>query len=240
MDFDLEDEPAVTVMEETFGLSKIEQVQIDFLRYKDSVASMNKRASELVVTDEASNRLAVEMAGQSAAMFKAIEDKRKEIVQAPNAFVKAVNTFAKEYTSALDGIKSGLGQKITRWAQEQERKRLEAQRKANEDAQRLQAEINAAAKAVDEAPAIVVQPVVLEAPKVTRTASGSASLQTTWTFEVEDFSKVPDQYKVIDSVGLNKAVKGGIRQIPGVKIYEVQGARIRSASIPKWNDNEKF
>jgi len=86
----------------------------------------------------------------------------------------------------------------------------------------------------------VVAPVVQEVAKVTRTSAGSATQTTTWTYEVTDFAAMPDQYKLEDKVGLNKAVKGGIRQIPGVRIYEVQGTRIRSAALPAFDNLEQF
>ena len=238
MIFDLDD--SVELMaEETFALSKIQQVQIDFARYKDKVADMQKAALILSIVDADTNKTAVEMAGQSVAIHKAIEDKRKEIVKSPNDFVKAVNTFAKEYTTALETIKATIGQKITRYAQEQERKRLEAQRKANDEAKKLQDEINQAAEAAQEQPQVVVLPIVQEAPKVTRTSSGSATQTTTWTFEVTDFALLPDQFKMADSVSLNKAVKAGLRQIPGVNIYQIQGTRIRSSSLP-FDNLEQF
>lgn len=230
----------VEILEENFSLSRIEQARIDFDKYKVSVAVMDQKAAALDIIDDATNQTAVEMAGQSAAMFKKIEDKRKEIVKEPNEFIKAVNAFAKQYTERLDDIKRLLGFKITRYDQEQTRSRLEAQRKANEEAKRLQDEIDAAAKANNETPAVVVAPVVFETPKITRTSAGSASQKTTWTFEVKDFAALPDKFKQVDRVAINAEVKAGIRQIPGVRIYQEQKTQIRSAALPQFDNLEQF
>ena len=239
MNFDLED-PTAEMAEETFALSKIEQVQIDFKRYEKNLAEMASNAGTHLINDTATNEQAVVMAGQAKAMFKAIEKKRKEVIAPASEFVAAVNQLVKPLTGILTGIETGLKQRITRYDQEQTLKRLEAQRKANEDADRLQKEIDAAAKESGETPAIVVQSVALDVPKITRTSSGSSSQRTTWAFEVEDFAALPDKFKQIDRVALNAEVKAGIRQIPGVRIYQEQSTQIRSASIPKWDDNEKF
>lgn len=240
MNFDLDDESAVEIMESTFGLSKIEQVQIDFKRYEAVVADMLKKADALTITDNKTDIQAVEMIGQAAAMVKAIENKRKEIVKAPNEFVKAVNQFARPYTDGLASVKSKLDQKHIKFKQQEEKKRLEQQRIANEAAQRLQAEINAAAAAVDETPTVVVQPVVLEQERVTRTQSGSISIRSVWAAEVTDFAALPDKYKKVDMVSINADVKAGLRNIPGVRIYEDQRTVTRAASVPTWDDNEKF
>jgi len=127
MNFDLYEEPAVEVMESTFGLSKIQQVQVDFKKYETVVAEMKTKAAAITITDKTTDIQAVEMIGQAAAMSRAIENKRKEIVKSPNEFVKAVNQFAKPYTDGLAAIKSDLDRKHIRFAQEEERRRLELQ-----------------------------------------------------------------------------------------------------------------
>jgi len=239
MNFDL-DTPETEIMEETFGLSKIEQAQIDFRRYEQNLAEMREKATAHLITDAPTNEQAVILAGQSKAMFKAIEKKRKEVIGPASEFVSGVNQTVKPLTSALTEIETGLKQKITRYAIEQEKQRLEAQRKANEESARLQKEINAAAIQANETPCIVVSPVVAEPAKVTRTASGSASLRTTWAFAVEDFAVLPDKYKMVDRVSINNDIKAGIRNIPGVRVYEEQSTTIRAASIPKFDSLEQF
>lgn len=63
------------------------------------------------------------------------------------------------------------------------------------------------------------------APLGVRTALGTVSENRTWTWEVEDFSKVPLQYLTVDRGMVTKAVKGGAREIPGIRIFEVTGLR---------------
>ena len=241
MDFDLdENDPVMEIQEATFGLSKLQQAEIDFKRYEKNLADMAAKAGTHLIIDAQTNEEAVTLAGQSKAMFRALEKKRKEVIGPASEFVAAVNQMVKPMTAILTGIEDGLKHRITRYSQEQERRRLEQQRKANEEARSLQDEIEKAAVSAGEPSNIVVAPVVVEAPKVTRTASGSASLRTTWAFEVVDFAALPDKFKQVDRVAINNEIKAGIRQIPGVRVYEQASTMIRSASIPTWNDNEKF
>lgn len=57
---------------------------------------------------------------------------------------------------------------------------------------------------------------------VTRTwgESGSMSTGKEWAFEVEDESKVDRIYCVVEESLIRKAVKSGVREIAGVRIYE--------------------
>lgn len=97
----------------------------------------------------------------------------------------------------------------------------EARRKAEEEARARKAsaaEIEAAKKKAEEEAAkiavvapTVVSPVVQDAPKVTRTESGSASQRKVWTFEVIDAAQVPREYLMVIKCAQRpaKGVEGG-------------------------------
>lgn len=56
---------------------------------------------------------------------------------------------------------------------------------------------------------------------------GSASVRKEWKATVVDKSKVPDEYLIVDQAKLNKVVKAGVREIPGVQIEQVEGLAVR-------------
>jgi hypothetical protein len=61
----------------------------------------------------------------------------------------------------------------------------------------------------------------VEAPaKTVHTASGKVTIRSVWKHRVTDFDALPDEYKIADDVKIGKVVRAGIRQIPGVEIYE--------------------
>ena len=66
----------------------------------------------------------------------------------------------------------------------------------------------------------VVQPVVQEAPRVTRTELGSASQRKVWTFEVVNEAEVPREYLMVDEKKVRDSVRMGTRNIEGIRIFE--------------------
>lgn len=49
---------------------------------------------------------------------------------------------------------------------------------------------------------------------------GSLTKKMKWIFEIEDESQIPKEFLSIDEKKIQMAIKGGIRNIPGVKIFE--------------------
>jgi len=91
-------------------------------------------------------------------------------------------------------------------------KRAEDDRLAKEEARR-----RAIQEAHREAGHEVNAPVVLERPE---NKIGNTQTRKVWTFRVIDQKKVPDMFKVINSVSVNIAIRDGVRQIPGIDIYQ--------------------
>ncbi|GAB3319973.1 hypothetical protein GCM10027299_13190 [Larkinella ripae] len=54
-------------------------------------------------------------------------------------------------------------------------------------------------------------------PEVTSLPKG---VQLKWTFEITDPNQVPNGYWIIDEAAIKTAIAEGVRQIPGVHIYE--------------------
>jgi hypothetical protein len=208
--------------------TRVARYQFD--RYQETVENMVIQAGRHVVTDDDSNSHAVAMAGQAKAISGKIEKMRKSLVEEPNQYVKAVNNFAKQYTGKLASIETELKTKINRWQVEQQRARLEAQRKAEAEAKRIQEQIDRESKAAGVDPIQIATPVI-PVTTVTRTDNGSASLRKVWTWKLTDFGSVPDEYKVINDKAINQAVRTGIRNIPGVEIFEESQTVIRSANM---------
>lgn len=100
-------------------------------------------------------------------------------------------------------------------------------------AQQRKAEAENAEKARKEAAAFD-EPVVYVAPapvrEVARVASASgnkAAAGTKWVAEVVEIDKLPRHYMVAYQPLIDAAVKGGVREIPGVRIYETAKTSLR-------------
>jgi len=59
-----------------------------------------------------------------------------------------------------------------------------------------------------------------EAPRRVHTEMGTVGQRMIRNDRTVDFALLPDQYKIENSALLNKVVKAGIPEIPGVEIYE--------------------
>lgn len=198
----------------------IEAVRKRFQEYEERIDQMHAQATDHKVSDNNSLEAAVTMASQAKAAFKRIDDLRKEYVADPNNYVKSINGFAKVYTSKLKGIEENLKSKISSYQYALEMERRKAEQRAREEARKLQEKINKEAAAAKIEP-VQVAPQVIPQPKtIVRTEAGSASQRMEWKWEQVDFAQVPDEYKALDGVKINKAVRAGIREIAGIRIFE--------------------
>jgi hypothetical protein len=168
---------------------------------------------------------------------KQFEDKRTGYVKPLNDQVKAVNDAFKTITAPLDSAETILKQKVLIYNREQEKKRqeeiarIERERKeaeerqrvleAEHEARRLEALITEGEIIPDLPPAeIALVELPPELPTMTRTALGSATVKKVWTFEIIYPNLVPIVYLTIDEKKIREAVRAGVREIPGVRIYQ--------------------
>jgi len=49
---------------------------------------------------------------------------------------------------------------------------------------------------------------------------GKISTQKHWTFEITDISAVPIQYMQVNDVSERKAIRDGVREIAGIRIFQ--------------------
>ena len=188
--------------------------------FAESLSEMKRAAAALKVDSDESEQEAVELGTRANKLAKEVDKRRKDITQDARDFTASVNNLAKQFTEPAKRITALLKGKIGdhRQAKELERRKREAaERKAREEAQR---KIDEEARAANVEPVKLPEPVAEKPANVTRTESGSAHGQKRWTFEVEDETKVPRQYLALDSTRINAAIKAGIREIPGLKIFQ--------------------
>lgn len=179
--------------------------------------------------------------------FKKAEEERKAITDPINASVKILNSRFKTITDPLSTAEGNVKGKILAFEQERRRKAEEEAReqarlaaiKAAEDEARRKAE-EESAKAIedgqidifadpvevevkiDEASLVIPEPVVNVAP--VRGAYGSTtSVVKRWTFRVTDIAALAAYDKDLVaavSVEINKRIRDGVRDIPGLDIYQ--------------------
>lgn len=151
-------------------------------------------------------------------MEKVIEDKRITFTKPLNESLKNINDTFKKMRQPLEQARDLLTRKILTW------KRIESERVAAEQAayRKIQ-EAEAELCRLQNKPVVEEEPITI-APVVNKI--GNMQTVKRWTFEIIDFSKVPDDYKSLNNTEVNGAIRSGIRDIPGLKIYQEESLSI--------------
>lgn len=76
---------------------------------------------------------------------------------------------------------------------------------------------------------LVTQVTPAVAPNVTEGLIGAVHVSKTWTYEIVDPAAVPRDFLAVDGPAIQRAIRGGVREIPGVRIYERESVVGRAA-----------
>lgn len=195
--------------------------------FHDKVSAMEAEAAGMTVNSAAAASNATEMTGQVKRLMKSVDDRRKEIIAEPDSFVRKVNGFVKPISDRLKAIEALLKRKLSDHAYQVELQRREIERKQNEARIALQKQVDAEAKAKG-VETVTLPPVAIPTKKEpVRSDSAVSSAVPVWKHEVIDAGAVPRQYLIVDEMAIRAAIKAGIREIPGVRIFEEMEMRIR-------------
>lgn len=189
------------------------------------------KAAQIVVTDAESDQLAVEFVIEIAAAQKGTEKLRLLFTAPLNKHVKDLNALFKKSAGPLADAKKVVVGKRRVYFLEQKRKEREEEERIREEnerreVERLRLEAVAVAKnAPPPEPAPEFEPIVAKPPEPAKTirgsGGGSSTMRSHWDFKITDREKVPfPKYWILDHPEIRKAVDAGIREIPGVRIFE--------------------
>ena len=152
--------------------------------------------------------------------LKQIEGKRTSFTAPLNQSLKEINATFKKMVGPIKFAKESLTTRLMTWRrQEQARIDAERERAVKEEERRRKIQEAHAAKGhnVKEEITPVIKPVPFAINDTTK-------VQKRWTYEIEDEASVPRQYMVVDGPAITAAVRAGVRDIPGVKIYQKETA----------------
>lgn len=181
------------------------------------------KARAITVDGEGTLRLATEGLVVIKDALTQSEEKRKFFVKPLNDHTKAINGLFHRITDPLNEADRILRSKVLAY-------RAEIERAAAAERAQLQDQAVAAADAGDAvtSSALVAQADAVVTPEKTLDAGGLATVGTakTWVFEVKDPMAVPREYLIVNESKVRQAVKSGIREIPGVLIFEKETLRV--------------
>jgi len=163
--------------------------------------------------------------------IKDLEVARLAITKPINEGLGNVNTLFKTVKKPLKDAYDFLDKKVMVWRDkekekidaENERLRLETEEKNNKllAEQARREKIQQSHEERGHQTTQLEEPVFETAPEVPALKfSDSTKVRLDWTWELMDLKQIPREYLMIDKVGINKAIREGVREINGTRIYQ--------------------
>lgn len=151
-----------------------------------------------------------------------IEKKRIFFVDPHRLVIKGFNDFFKSKILELDEIEQAIKKKMLKWyraeqaikEKQAEKIRIGNQKKIDDHLEKVAAE----PEIIQEAPELKSAPAAL--PQTSKTEKARATVAKVWKWELDDISKVPREYLVISPLAVYKAVRAGVRAIPGIRQWQ--------------------
>lgn len=206
-----------------------ESVDPKELALVQQATSIETQAVAFVVASDADMVNATNLLSVIAKNKKELEEQRKFFVAPLNQQVTAINSRFRTYSLPLDCADSVLRKKVLAYRQEQERKRREEEERLRKLAEKEQAKLEKKAERKGEPAPPPIIPLHFDGPvKTVQADYGTASVKQVWTWELVDAKQVPSEYLMVDEKKISAVVKAGIRNILGVRIYQVDQLAVRA------------
>ena len=186
-------------------------------------------AANIKVKDPASDQRATDFLVRVKSAQKAVEKARLAITQPLLESKRAADKLFKNIAKPFADAEVVVNAKKKAYFLEQERERRQEEeriRKENErrEAGRIRLEAEAAEKnqpAPEPAPEL--EPIAAAPPETAKTVrgmeGGSSTMRDHWTFEITNREEIPHRWWVVDETAIQKVVNAGVRDIPGIRIY---------------------
>lgn len=143
---------------------------------------------------------------------KKIEEIRKRINDPYRKMMTYNNEKCRPFLERLERIETILVSKIEVWKMKYAKEQEEMEKEAELLRDALQLEVTPFVKT----------------EACLRTCDALAYEKTTMKFDIEDLSQIPREYLMVDEDKVKEAIKAGVREIPGLKIYAEKKTIIRS------------
>jgi len=191
-----------------------------------AIANIEKEALGLVETAQALVIRADDDAHHASGLLGFIADAKKKLekqrvflVQPLNNHVKDINAAFKDWNIPLLEADCLIRRKMLEF-HTLEQKRIEAER--------AEARVAEAQRIIDGEEEAEEEMMLPDLPsKTVRSERGTTSVRKTWVYEVTDEAQVPREYLIIDEGVITLAIRDGVREIPGIRIYQQESLTVR-------------
>lgn len=179
----------------------------------DSIAKTQEIVSSIIVEDQAGVQMASELLGKIKANLNSLKMLKDQFVKPYEDEVKKSKNWFKMQEEPFKQMEVVVKDKIGVYMEDERKKAEEAAKKAAEEATKNNEEN---------------KPVPIEVPKMSvQATSGKVSAKEITSYEIVDESKIPREYLTVDRGAIQKAVRDGVKDIPGVKIIKKTSVAFR-------------
>jgi hypothetical protein len=194
-------------------IEKVSGFQIELTSYNVEVENALAHARKVAIlsNDDATSNL--EFAGEMRKLAKKIDASKKEITAPAREFIAKMNNLSSGYVEKLNEAIDIISSKIGSYNSEQ----IERQRNELE-----------ALAIIEEAAGIKTDYSVIPIKENVKTALASTYQTIEYEIDIEDFSKIPTEYLMLNEALVKQAIKSGRDEIPGLRITEKKVTRIRT------------
>lgn len=198
--------------------------------YKSNLAMLKRvdgAIDNLSITKESDERRAIETVVKIKSAEKDLKAKLKYYIEGAEQTVKRFKAEFKPTFDMAKDVTQKINSKLMDYRREVERiaaqKADDARKKAETERKELEKKEREAKKADPEfIPTEVIPQAVIPVAEPTKTVaskSGSVTYRKIKKFEVLDFSKVPDKYKITNDVEIRKMMNAGV-EVEGIRFFE--------------------
>lgn len=200
--------------------------------------SLIAAASKAVIENEEQLSVGVDILSEIKQRVKGVEAERAALVKPLNEHVKLINAKFKTVTEPLEEAAHILSNKVLarqRVIQAEKSRIAEEQRKQKEEellaaAAKKEAigDTEKAEQLLDYASKVKAREISTGHGTFTEAKSG---ITKRWTFEIVDLAatgKDGSQYLMLDSSKVREAIRQGVREIPGLRIFQEESLSVRA------------
>lgn len=208
--------------EEASGLAEARVVN----QLTQTSAQLLGQAELFTVSTQEDALQASRMLVQLSGAVKEVEARRKFFTGPLREHIKRIEALFKPVVERLEKADMLLRQKLLDYQQEVSRRQAE-------ERARLLSEATEAQAGGDTETALALATQASELDTVQRTThveEGSVQTRKVWTFEVEDLGKVPMEYLSLDESKVRAAIRAGIREVPGLRIFQKEQLAVSASA----------
>lgn len=194
---------------------------------KDQIAELTREGIAIVIKDNESFAYAGEFARKIKQAQKQVDDTRKGMTRPLDESKKKIMDLFRPIEDRIAELERSVKGSMLAYQAEVDRKiREEREAKEKKDREEMEQKLKDAAF-FGESTVDIDEPKAEEAFINVAPVATGVSTKMVWTFEIVDESKLPREMLSVDERKIKAAVDFGVRDIPGLKIYQKPVMAIR-------------